>query len=148
MDPEQTRMQRGPAEAAPVGLNTQRTMAPGVPDEAVIAELDAMGLTGAKEIGRGGFGVVYRALQPALDRVVAVKVLSSEIDVESRERFLREEQAMGRLSGHPNIVDILQVDVTETGLPLIVMPYCSRGSLERLVHDRGPLPGRIPCGPG
>lgn len=139
MDPEQTRMQRGPAEAAPVGLNTQRTMAPGVPDEAVIAELDAMGLTGAKEIGRGGFGVVYRALQPALDRVVAVKVLSSEIDVESRERFLREEQAMGRLSGHPNIVDILQVDVTETGLPLIVMPYCSRGSLERLIHDRGPL---------
>ncbi|PKV78394.1 serine/threonine-protein kinase [Nocardia fluminea] len=139
MDPEHTRMQRGPAEAAQVGLNTQRTVAPGVPDEAVIAELDAMGLTGAKEIGRGGFGVVYRALQPALDRVVAVKVLSSEIDVESRERFLREEQAMGRLSGHPNIVDILQVDVTETGLPLIVMPYCSRGSLERLIHDRGPL---------
>ncbi|MEU4454349.1 serine/threonine-protein kinase, partial [Nocardioides sp. NPDC023903] len=70
---------------------------------------------------------------------VAVKVLSSEIDVESRERFLREEQAMGRLSGHPNIVDILQVDVTETGLPLIVMPYFNRGSLEQLIRDQGPL---------
>ncbi|MFD3594760.1 protein kinase [Nocardia sp. NPDC058640] len=139
MDPEPTRLQRGHSEAAAGGLNTQRTVAPGEPDEAVIAELDVMGLTGAKEIGRGGFGVVYRALQPALDRAVAVKVLSSEIDMESRERFLREEQAMGRLSGHPNIVDILQVDVTETGLPLIVMPYCSRGSLERLIHDRGPL---------
>ncbi|MEV6063681.1 protein kinase domain-containing protein [Nocardia asteroides] len=128
MDPQQTRI-----------ANTQRQQAPGEVDEAVVAELDAMGLTGAKEIGRGGFGVVYRCLQPALDRVVAVKVLSSEIDQESRERFLREEQAMGRLSGHPNIVDILQVDVTATGLPLIVMPYCSRGSLERLIHDRGPL---------
>ncbi|WP_316573190.1 protein kinase domain-containing protein [Nocardia canadensis] len=128
MDPQQSRI-----------ANTQRQQAPGEVDETVIAELDAMGLTGAKEIGRGGFGVVYRCLQPALDRVVAVKVLSSEIDEESRERFLREEQAMGRLSGHPNIVDILQVDVTATGLPLIVMPYCSRGSLERLIHDRGPL---------
>ncbi|MFE3542292.1 protein kinase [Nocardia sp. NPDC059177] len=139
MDPEQTRMQRGPSESAPVGTSTQRAKVPEELDAAVVAELDAMGLTGAKEIGRGGFGVVYRCLQPALDRVVAVKVLSSEIDVESRERFLREEQAMGRLSGHPNIVDILQVDVTETGLPLIVMPYCARGSLERLIHDRGPL---------
>ncbi|MGW6426991.1 protein kinase domain-containing protein [Nocardia sp. NPDC055053] len=139
MEPEPTRIQRGPSESSPVGTNTQRAKVPGEIDEAVVAELDAMGLTGAKEIGRGGFGVVYRCLQPALDRVVAVKVLSSEIDQESRERFLREEQAMGRLSGHPNIVDILQVDVTATGLPLIVMPYCSRGSLERLIHDRGPL---------
>ncbi|MFB7877384.1 protein kinase [Nocardia sp. NPDC056064] len=139
MDPEPTRMQPGPSESSPVGGSTQRAKAPGEPDEAVIAELDAMGLTGAVEIGRGGFGVVYRARQPALDRVVAVKVLSTEIDVESRERFLREEQAMGRLSGHPNIVDILQVDATPTGLPLIVMPYFARGSLERLIHDTGPL---------
>ncbi|MFC4124200.1 protein kinase domain-containing protein [Nocardia rhizosphaerae] len=139
MDPEQTRLHRGPSESSPVGTRTQRAKAPGEIDATVVAELEAMGLTEAREIGRGGFGVVYRCLQPALDRVVAVKVLSSEIDQESRERFLREEQAMGRLSGHPNIVDILQVDVTATGLPLIVMPYCSRGSLERLIHDRGPL---------
>ncbi|MGW5572584.1 protein kinase domain-containing protein [Nocardia thailandica] len=102
-------------------------------------ELAEMGLTHATEVGRGGFGVVYRCLQEALDRVVAVKVLSSELEEESRERFLREEQAMGRLSGHPNIVDILQVDVTPTGLPLIVMPYATRGSLEQLIHDHGPL---------
>nr|WP_231390373.1 serine/threonine-protein kinase [Nocardia sp. CNY236] len=102
-------------------------------------ELEAMGLSGAVEIGHGGFGVVYRCIQTTLDRVVAVKVLSSEIDPESRGRFLREEQAMGRLSGHPNIVDILQVAVTSTGLPLIVMPYCMRGSLEKLIRDQGPL---------
>ncbi|RJO78074.1 protein kinase [Nocardia panacis] len=98
-----------------------------------------MGLHGAREIGRGGFGVVYRCIQRALDRVVAVKVLSSELAAESRERFLREEQAMGRVSGHPNIVDILQVDVTATGSPFIVMPYCGRGSLERLIRDHGPF---------
>ncbi|MGW4371682.1 protein kinase domain-containing protein [Nocardia takedensis] len=116
------------------GENTQRNHPVTIADE-----LEAMGLSGAVEIGRGGFGVVYRCLQAALERVVAVKVLSSEIDRESRERFLREEQAMGRLSGHPNIVDILQVDVTPTGMPFIVMPYCTRGSLEQLIHDQGPL---------
>ncbi len=102
-------------------------------------ELEAMGLFEAEEIGRGGFGVVYRCAQRALDRVVAVKVLSTEIDDESRERFLREEHAMGRLSGHPNIVDILQVDVTPGGRPYIVMPYATRGSLEQVVRDSGPL---------
>ncbi|MGW1743054.1 protein kinase domain-containing protein [Nocardia sp. NPDC001965] len=111
------------------------------PDETerISAELADHGLTEAQEIGRGGFGVVYRCVQRALDRVVAVKVLSSDLDSESRERFLREEHAMGRLSGHPNIVDILQVDVTASGLPFIVMPFATHGSLERLVHDVGPL---------
>ncbi|MEV0298822.1 protein kinase [Nocardia sp. NPDC050710] len=130
--PAESNTQRG--EDPEYEANTQRSEPIAIADE-----LEAMGLAGAVEIGRGGFGVVYRCLQSALERVVAVKVLSSEIDSESRERFLREEQAMGRLSGHPNIVDILQVDVTATGLPFIVMPYCTRGSLERLVREQGPL---------
>ncbi len=107
--------------------------------EDIAGDLEAMGLFDAQEIGRGGFGVVYRCAQRALGRTVAVKVLSSEIDEESRERFLREEHAMGRLSGHPNIVDILQVDVTGSGLPYIVMSYAAHGSLERLVREHGPL---------
>ncbi|WP_406235447.1 protein kinase domain-containing protein [Nocardia sp. NBC_01009] len=130
----QTRSGNVSPESTPAESDTQRQPSIGIADE-----LEAMGLSGAVEIGRGGFGVVYRCIQQALDRVVAVKVLSSEIDEESRERFLREEQAMGRLSGHPNIVDILQVDVTPTGLPFIVMPYCTRGSLEQLIRNRGPL---------
>lgn len=122
------------ADAAHAESATQSYLPVGVVDE-----LEAMGLFDAEEIGRGGFGVVYRCAQKTLDRVVAVKVLSSEIDEESRERFLREEQAMGRLSGHPNIVDILQVDVTPSGLPFIVMPYAVHGSLEQLVREHGPL---------
>ncbi|MGY4103279.1 protein kinase domain-containing protein [Nocardia sp. R16R-3T] len=121
-------------ESTPDGSDTQRH----APIE-IVDELEAMGLSNAVEVGRGGFGVVYRCVQYALNRVVAVKVLSSEIDAESRERFLREEQAMGRLSGHPNIVDILQVDITPTGQPFIVMPFCTRGSLEQVIRERGPL---------
>lgn len=111
------------------------------PDETerIAEELADLGFTEAHEVGRGGFGIVYRCVQRALDRVVAVKVLSSDLDPESRERFLREEHAMGRLSGHPNIVDILQVDVTAGGLPFIVMPFATHGSLERLLHETGPL---------
>ncbi|MEU1548868.1 protein kinase [Nocardia sp. NPDC005745] len=130
----QTRSGRARPESTAAETDTRREAPIDIADE-----LEAMGLSGAVEIGRGGFGVVYRCVQTALDRVVAVKVLSSEIDQESRERFLREEQAMGRLSGHPNIVDILQVDVTATGMPLIVMPYCTHGSLEQLIRDQGPL---------
>lgn len=130
----QTRSGRVRPESTAAETDTRRDAPIDIADE-----LEAMGLSGAVEIGRGGFGVVYRCVQTALDRVVAVKVLSSEIDQESRERFLREEQAMGRLSGHPNIVDILQVDVTATGMPLIVMPYCTHGSLEKLIRDQGPL---------
>src|SRR6476469_7158349 len=108
----QMRSGKANTESTPAESDTQRH----APID-IVDELEAMGLSSAVEIGRGGFGVVYRCVQYALNRVVAVKVLSSEIDAESRERFLREEQAMGRLSGHPNIVDILQVDVTPTGQP-------------------------------
>ncbi|WP_082681152.1 serine/threonine-protein kinase [Nocardia jinanensis] len=133
----------GKSETAAPPEPTRGVASPAEPDpdetERISRELAALGLTEAHEIGRGGFGIVYRCVQRALDRVVAVKVLSSDLDSESRERFLREEHAMGRLSGHPNIVDILQVDVTASGLPFIVMPFATHGSLERLIHEVGPL---------
>ncbi|RZL71702.1 MAG: hypothetical protein EOP32_39615, partial [Rhodococcus sp. (in: high G+C Gram-positive bacteria)] len=78
----------------------------------VASELAADGFDDAREIGRGGFGVVYRCTQPALDRTVAVKVLTNDLAEENRERFFREQRAMGRLTGHPNIVNVLQVGVT------------------------------------
>jgi serine/threonine-protein kinase PknK len=119
----------------PEPSSTERDLRPDI-----VAELDVADLTDAQEIGRGGFGVVYKCVQRSLDRTVAVKVLSADLDQENRDRFLREEHAMGRLSGHPNIVDILQVDVTMTGRPYIVMPFHARGSLDALLRDTGPLP--------
>jgi ATP/maltotriose-dependent transcriptional regulator MalT len=103
------------------------------------AELRDAGFEDVAEIGRGGFGVVYRCAQPLLDRTVAVKVLTADLDQENLDRFLREQHAMGRLSGHPNIVTILQVGTTTTGRPFIVMPYHAKNSLEALIRRHGPL---------
>jgi serine/threonine-protein kinase PknK len=106
----------------------------------VTAELAAAGFEDAQEIGRGGFGVVYRCTQAALDRTVAVKVLTADLDDENRARFLREQRAAGRLTGHPNIVTVLHADVTGNGRPFIVMPYHAEGSLDERIRRHGALP--------
>jgi ATP/maltotriose-dependent transcriptional regulator MalT/serine/threonine protein kinase len=113
---------------------SRRDLFPEIP-----AELRDAGFEDAAEIGRGGFGVVYRCAQPLLDRSVAVKVLTADLDPENLDRFLREQHAMGRLSDHPNIVTILQVGTTTTGRPFIVMPYHAKNSLEALIRRHGPL---------
>ena len=105
----------------------------------IAAELVAAGFLDAVEVGRGGAGIVYRCHQTSLARSVAIKVLMSDFDQESRERFLREGLAMGKLSGHPNIENILQVGVTETNRPYIVMPYHQAGSLAQRLHRVGPI---------
>ncbi|MDV6269612.1 protein kinase domain-containing protein [Rhodococcus globerulus] len=103
------------------------------------AELGSAGFDDAEEIGRGGFGAVYRCTQADLERTVAVKVLTVDLDEENRSRFFREQQAMGRLTGHPNIVNILQVGATDSGLPYIVMPYHPQDSLDAKIRRDGPL---------
>ena len=103
----------------------------------IAAELAAAGFEDAVEVGRGGGGVVYRCYQKSLARSVAIKVLGSDLDDDDQERFLREGYAMGALSGHPNIVNILQVGVTEGGRPFIVMPYHSQGSLAERLRREG-----------
>ncbi|WP_213574197.1 protein kinase [Rhodococcus sp. USK13] len=106
----------------------------------VTAELAATGFEDAREIGRGGFGVVYRCKQVALDRTVAVKVLTADLDELNRARFLREQRAAGKLTGHPNVVNVLQVGVTDNGRPFIVMPYLAQDSLDARIRRHGPLP--------
>ncbi|MEU6587236.1 protein kinase [Nocardia sp. NPDC046763] len=106
----------------------------------VTEELAAAGFEDAEEIGRGGFGAVYRCTQAELDRTVAVKVLTVDLDTESRARFFREQRAMGRLTGHPNIVTILQASTTANGRPYLVMPYHPLDSLDARIRGQGPLP--------
>ncbi|MGO4647563.1 protein kinase [Nocardia sp. 2YAB30] len=117
-------------------FTTQRDRPP-----AIEKELEDAGLDDPEVIGHGGFGVVYRCRQRALNRHVAVKVLTArpESEPENVERFLREQQAMGVLSGHPNIVPVLQVGTTRSGQPYLVMPYYSYGSLEIRIHQEGRL---------
>jgi hypothetical protein len=95
-----------------------------------LIDLGIDGLEGAVLVGRGGYGSVYRARQARLNREVAVKVLSTVLDASSFERFEREGFAMGTVSGHPNIVQVLDVGTTATGLPYLLMPYVARGSLD------------------
>ncbi|BAH51914.1 protein kinase domain-containing protein [Rhodococcus opacus] len=108
-------------------------------DPTATAQLSADGFDDAQEIGRGGFGVVYRCSQAALDRTVAVKVLTTDLAKENRERFFREQRAMGRLTGHPNIVTVLEVGITGSGDPFLVMPYHPQGSLDARIRRHGPL---------
>src|SRR5262245_35347977 len=106
--------------------------------EALATLLATAGFEGAEEIGRGGFGVVYRCVQVGLDRVVAVKVLTGDLE-DDRSRFVREQQAMARLTGHPNIVPVLQVGQTADDQPFLVMPYYERDCLQARIRQAGPL---------
>ncbi len=104
------------------------------------AELGIDGLSAVAMVGSGGSSTVYRARQDALDREVAVKVVHAAWTMETRERFEHERELMGRLSGHTAIVPIFETGITKRGEPYLLMPYYPRGSLFRLMRDRGPLP--------
>lgn len=105
----------------------------------ITAELAVAGFTDAHEIGRGGFGVVYRCFQTGLDRTVAVKVLTARVEEENQKRFFREQRAMGQLTGHPNIVTVLQAGITASGFPYLVMPYYPQDSVHARIRHHGPL---------
>ncbi|MGA9837885.1 MAG: serine/threonine-protein kinase, partial [Gemmatimonadaceae bacterium] len=96
-------------------------------------ELDA-------EIGRGGMGIVYRARDRRLKRMVAIKVLPPELAFRSdiKTRFLREAETAAQLN-HPNIVPIYTVDEVH-GLVFFEMAYVSGDNLAKRLHDRGVLP--------
>jgi hypothetical protein len=87
-------------------------------------------------LGQGGMGVLYLALDPAIDRLVALKVLRVDNE-EMRERFLREARLAARLQ-HPNIVTIYDVGSHE-GQPFIAMEYISGETLAELIQRRASL---------
>jgi len=91
-----------------------------------------------REVGRGGFGVVYRARQVEFNRTVALKVLTNVFDDPgARARFERECLAMGSLSGHPNIVTVYAAGYTSDGRPYIAMEFLPGGTLAERLAGRG-----------
>jgi eukaryotic-like serine/threonine-protein kinase len=99
------------------------------------------------EIGRGAMGVVYRARDPKIDRIVAVKTISlagqdPAEELEYRERFSQEARAAGQLS-HPGIVTIFDAaEDPQTREPFLVMEYVRGEPLSRVLREAG---GKLPA---
>lgn len=91
-------------------------------------------------IGEGGAGIVFKASQPTIDRLVAIKMLHAEqLQKESIERFKREAKAVSRLDHH-NIVTIYDFGATERGQPFMAMEYIEGLNLADLSRQEGALP--------
>lgn len=97
------------------------------------------------KLGEGAMGVVYRARDPALNRVVALKMLSAELgsEEELHRRFQREAEAIGRLS-HPHIVTVYDLGQAE-GQLYMAMELLEGDDLRALIEQRVevPLPDRV-----
>lgn len=94
-----------------------------------------------QKIGSGGMGSVYKALQPAMNRMVAVKILHPKLanrkDLVSR--FRREARAMSHLT-HPNTVKVYLYGELEDGSLYIVMEFMDGKNLNQTVRAEGPMP--------
>jgi formylglycine-generating enzyme required for sulfatase activity/dienelactone hydrolase/predicted Ser/Thr protein kinase len=97
-----------------------------------------------QEIGRGGMGVVYRAVDTRLGRSVAIKTLAAEAtaDPERNRRFVQEARSASALN-HPNIVTIHEVDEAD-GVTFIAMELVDGTPLDRLLAERRlPVPSAL-----
>ena len=90
-------------------------------------------------VGEGAMGVVYRAHDPILNRIVAIKVMSDAVarNEELRNRFLREAQAAGSLQ-HPNVITIYDFGEVDGHL-FIAMEFIEGSDLEQILARRTPL---------
>jgi serine/threonine-protein kinase len=93
-----------------------------------------------EELGRGGWGIVFKALDPALHRLVAIKVIAPQFAAcsSARERFLREARAAAAVY-HKHVITIYAVAETK-GLPCIVMQFVAGDSLQEYMKKCSPLP--------
>ena len=89
-------------------------------------------------LGKGGFGIVFKAFDEKLHRNVAIKVLSPQLAVTSppRKRFLREARSVAAIK-HENIVQVYSVE--EQPLPYLVMEYVEGQTLSQKLNSIGPL---------
>ena len=89
-------------------------------------------------LGKGGFGIVFRAFDDVLQRVVAVKVLAPQMAATSpaRKRFLREARASAQVR-HENVVQVHAVE--EEPLPYLVMEFIPGETLQQRLDRVGPL---------
>lgn len=109
-------------------------------DPAMLGRLGGYEVSGV--VGAGGMGVVLKALDRSLDRMVAIKVLAPHLAASgaARQRFAREAKAAAAVL-HPNVIAIHGVATGDEGsaLPYLVMPYIRGSSLQARIDAEGPL---------
>ncbi len=91
-------------------------------------------------LGEGGMGMVFKAIQPKLNRVVALKVIRPQVLAARPEilsRFHREAQAIAQLN-HPNVVILFDADEVN-GTHFIAMEYVEGPTLEKMIRTQGPM---------
>src|SRR5688572_18526282 len=91
-------------------------------------------------VGRGGMGSVYRALQPSMNRMVAIKLLHA--DMAQREdvaaRFRREARAMSQLT-HPNTTKVFLVGQLDDGSVCLAMELLEGKTIGQVLRETGPF---------
>ncbi len=98
------------------------------------------------EIGRGAMGAVYKARDPLIDRLVALKTITGGPSAQTNllDRFYQEARSAGTLQ-HPNIVTIYELG-HEKNTPFIAMEYLEGESLDRIIEQRPVLPLSVKLG--
>ncbi|MEM9907512.1 MAG: serine/threonine-protein kinase, partial [Cyanobacteria bacterium P01_D01_bin.44] len=94
-----------------------------------------------QELGRGGFGVTYRAVRMPLNQVVVIKTLYTQQSVnlaEQQQKFQEEARRLAQCK-HPNIVNVTDFFI-ENDLPYLVMDYIPGNPLSEIVFPHNPLP--------
>ncbi len=97
-----------------------------------------------RELGRGGFGMVYLAHQEQMDRHVAIKVLRSgmgRLHHSAKERFLREVKIISKLR-HPNTVTIHDFGETADGVLYMVLEFIEGHTVKSILKNEGAQPPR------
>ncbi len=90
-------------------------------------------------IGTGGMGVIYKARQKMLNKIVAIKMLHSHLlNIQSMLRFQQEAKAASSLK-HPNVISVHDFGISEQGQPYMVMDYIEGTTLADLIHKTGAL---------
>jgi predicted Ser/Thr protein kinase len=127
------------AELLEVGLQSEPSG-----DAAMVSIADARArfpeLDVLEILGQGGMGVVYKARQRTLDRLVALKILPTDLSTDPlfAERFQREARALARLQ-HPHIVGVYEVGERE-GLHFLLMEYVDGVNLRQLMNTNSVSP--------
>ena len=94
-------------------------------------------------LGEGGFGEVYEAENPFLQRRAAIKIMHTGMDQDPElvRRFLNEARAASAIR-HPNFIDVFDAGVTSEGEPYILMEFLDGDSLQKIILQQGPVPLR------